>query len=139
MRARTPHGGLRPLQGLGELFRGAPLGVLILCAILFFLGAGLVLGGFYLALARRDAGWMPWVVALVVGPTALYLALHLLRLTSWAWLTAVALVALLGASSLLRALGSPDSPVAPLVELGVEAVCLLYLLRPSVRRAFGWS
>ena len=119
------------------LIRSAPLGVLILCAVLFFLGAGLVLGGLYLAFARRDTGWVAWAMALCTGPVAIYLALHLLRLTSWAWLALVTLVGLLFVSSAVRAFGSPETRVSPMVEMAVEVLCLVYLTRPSVRRSFG--
>lgn len=132
-------GGVRPLQGWAELIRGAPLGVVVVGSLLLFLGAGLVLGGFYLALARPDAGWMPWILALGIGPTALYLALHLLRRTSWAWLALVALLALLAVSSLVRLLNVPGPVLAPLAELSLEALLLVYFARPTVRRAFGWS
>lgn len=117
------------------LIRGAPLGVLILCALLFFVGAGLALGGFYLAIAREEPGWMPWAMSLAVGPTALYLALHLLRRTHWAWSATVALLGLLLASSAVRAVSAPN--FAPAAELAVETTLLLYLTRPRVRRAFG--
>lgn len=125
--------------GWAELIRGAPMGVLILCAILFFIGAGFVLAGFFLAFARADSGWMVWTMALVLGPVVLYLAVHLLLLTSWAWLAMVALLGLLVASSVVRAVGSPDVLLAPLGELVVEALCLYYLARRPTRRAFGWA
>ncbi len=125
--------------GWAELIRSAPLGVLILCALLFFLGAGFVLGGFFLAMARGDTGWMAWVLALAIGPTALYLAVHLLLLTSWSWLAMIALLGLLLASSVVRAVGSPDVVLSPLGEIAVEGVCLLYMARRPTRRAFGWA
>lgn len=131
---RSPAG-----AGWARLIRSAPLGVLILCALLFFLGAGLVLGGIYLAMARSDTGWMPWAMALGIGPTALYLALHLLRLTSWSWLALVTLVGLLLCSSVARALGASEIIVSPLVEVAVEVLCLVYLSRSRIRRAFRWS
>lgn len=124
--------------GWAELIRGAPLGILILCALLFFLGSGLVLGGVYLAIARGDTGWVAWAMALLVGPVALYLALHLLRRTSWAWLAMVALLGLLLCSSVVRLLASPESPLSIAAELLAEILCLVYLVRPPVRAAFGW-
>lgn len=122
-----------------ELIRGAPLGVLIVCSLLFFLGAGFVLGGFYLAMAGSAAGWLPWVMTGVVGPVTLYLALHLLRLTPWSWLALVVLTVLLTGSTLVRLVGSSGSLVSLLVELALETVSLVYLMRPAIRRTFGWS
>lgn len=122
--------------GWGDGIRRAPLGVLVIGVVLFLLGGMLVVGGVYLALARRDTGWFAWLSALLLGPVTVYLALHLVRRTPWAWLTMILLLGLLIASSVVRAVGSP-SPFAPLGELVLEAACLAYLVRAPVRRAFG--
>jgi hypothetical protein len=135
MSDRTTDEGPPADPGWAALIRGAPLGVLILCALLFLLGAGLVLGGFFLAIARENPGWVPWTMSLAIGPTALYLALHLLRRTPWAWSATVGLLGLLLASSAIRAVSSPG--LAPAAELAVEAALLLYLARRPVRQAFG--
>lgn len=135
MSERTTENRPTASAGWAALIRTAPLGVLILCALLYFLGAGLVLGGFYLAIAREEPGWMPWAMSLAVGPTALYLALHLLRRTHWAWSATIVLLGLLLASSAVRTVSSPG--FAPAAELAVEAALLFYLARPSVRSAFG--
>lgn len=124
-------------SGWQALIRSAPLGVLVLSALLFFLGAGLVLAGVYFGIARGDTGWVPWTMALAVGPTALYLALHLLRRTGWAWTALVALFALLLVSSAVRAVSAPGLAVSSAVELALEGLILLYLTRRPVRGAFG--
>lgn len=120
----------------GATIRAAPLGVLVIGAVLFLLGGMLVVGGVYLALARGDTGWFAWACALLLGPVTVYVALHLVRRTHWSWLALVLLLGLLVASSLVRVAGSP-SPVAPLGELVLEVGCLAYLARRDVRRAFG--
>lgn len=130
-------GGTRGWEGWSGVLRRAPLGVTVLGALLFLLGAGLVVGGVFLALSRREAGWVPWAAALLAGPAVIYMALHLLRLSRWAWLTMVLLVMLLLASSLVRVLAAPGELVAPLAEIAVELALLLYLGRAPVRRAFG--
>lgn len=122
--------------GWAESARRAPTGVLILSVLLTLLAAGLVVGGAYLA-AARDAGWTAWVSALGAGPLLLFVSLHLLRLTGWAWRVMIALLALLGLSSLARAFTTAEMPIAPLCELALEVVALAYLLRAPVRHAFG--
>ena len=125
------------LLGSWQRVRRAPFGVLALGAALVLLGAGFMLGGVYLAVSRPAAGWMPWAAALAVGPLLLYVALHLVRLSRWAWLALTALTALLLASALARLLLATRGPFAPLPELLVEAGTLAYLARPAIRRAFG--
>lgn len=120
----------------GHLQR-APVGVLVLGALLFLLGAGLVLGGAYLGISRPDAGLLPWVAALLVGPLLFYASLHLVRLTPWAWLAMVLVLVLLLISSVVRAVVSPQEPLSPLFEGVVEGAVLIYLARPHVRAAFG--
>lgn len=142
MRPRSstvPIEGVRPgpSEKWPDIVRRVPAGVLVLAAVLFLVGSGMVLGGAYLAIARRDAGWMAWSTALILGPAVLYAAFHLLRLTRWIWLAMVMLLGLLLVSSLLRALTSPETPVSPLVEMAAEIGFLVYLHRPAVRRAFG--
>ncbi|HET7321109.1 MAG TPA: hypothetical protein VFI96_01350 [Longimicrobiaceae bacterium] len=119
--------------------RRAPLGVLVLGALLGFLGGAVFVVGSYLALSRREAGWMAWGAALAVGPLLLYMAVQLTRLARWAWLAMVLLLVLLAGSSAVRLVITPDIPMAPLGELAAEGLALLYLLRPHVRRAFGRS
>ena len=58
------------------------------------------------------------------------------RLTHWAWLAMVLVLALLFASSAWRLWVSPPPPVVPLVEMTLELACLAYLSRPRVRGAF---
>lgn len=125
------------LGGSGAWLRRAPLGILVVGFALLLLGAGFVAGGVYLGLARADTGWVAWGGAVVIGPLLFYVAVHLLRLSSWAWLALVGLMALLLASALARFLLAGPHPLAPLLEMCVEIVLLVYLTRPSVRRAFG--
>jgi hypothetical protein len=119
-----------------EVIRRAPTGILVLGTLLFFIGAGFVLGGAYLGLTREDVGWGAWATALLMGPVVVYVALHLVRLTRWAWLSMVLTLALLLISSIARALGSSEIPLAPLLEAVAEIGFLAYLSRPPIRRAF---
>jgi hypothetical protein len=116
--------------------RLVPPGVLVVAGVLGLLGAGLVLSAAYLTLARGGVGWVPVVAGAGAGPVAIYVALHLLRGTHWAWLAVVLVTVLLLASSLWRLVAAPPPPVAPLGEIAVELLALGYLLRPRVRAAF---
>jgi hypothetical protein len=121
----------------GEVFRRAPFGILLVSALLALLGTGFVAGGLYLTLIGRGLGWWALSAALVLGPLVLYVALHLVRLSHWAWLALCALLCLLLASSILRLLATPPPAVSPLGEIVVEVATLLYLFRPRIRRAYG--
>ena len=120
----------------GEMLRRPPAGVLVLAGLLAFLGAGFVVGAAYLALARPDPGWLLLAIGLGAGPLALYVALHLLRLTRWAWLAIVMADALLLASSSWRLLTAPERPAVAIAEIVLELLALVYLSRLRVRRAF---
>jgi hypothetical protein len=119
-----------------ELLRAPPKGVLIISAMLAVLGAGFVLGSAYLAFAHPQVGWLTLATGALAGPLTLYVAVHLLRLTHWAWLALVLLIGLLMLSSIWRLLVSPPPPVAPIAELALEIAALAYLLRKDVRGAF---
>lgn len=123
--------------GWTAAIRRAPLGVLALATFLAFLGAGFLLGGFYLIFAATALGWAGWAMLLLAAPLTLYMALHLVLLTRWAWSAMVFLLLLLLLSSLVRALLSPGVPVAAFAELVLEVLFLGYLLRPRIRTAFG--
>lgn len=116
----------------------APIGVAALAMVLALLGAGLLLGGAYLATVRRELSWIVHASALALGPIVLYFAVQLLRLARWTWLAMILLLVLLAASSAFRASVSGGLPTASVLELVVEAVLLAYLARRPVRRAFGW-
>lgn len=116
--------------------RQAPLGVLVLSTILGLLGAGFVLAGIYLGIARPDIGWRLWLGALAIGPLTFYVAIRLLSLAAWTWSTMVVLLALLLVSSCARAWITPGTPTVPLVEIALELGALAYLATPGVRRAF---
>lgn len=117
--------------------RQAPLGVLVLSTVLGLIGAGFVLGGIYLGVARPDVGWGVWLGTLAIGPLALYVGLRLLSLASWTWLTMILLLGLLLVSSCIRAVLTPGTPTVPLFEIAIEVAALAYLASPGVRRAFG--
>ena len=129
------------LRGRAAVWEGwlrrAPLGVLVLSTILGLLGAGFLLGGIYLGLARPDIGWAVWLGAFAIGPLTLYVGIRLLSLASWTWSTMMMLLALLLASSCVRALLTPGTPTVPLFEIAIEIAALAYLASPGVRRAFG--
>ena len=132
--ATTPRS---PMDGGGwvSALRRVPVGVLLLAGALGVLGAGLVLGAAYVLLARHGVGWVPVLVGAGTGPLAIYVALHLVRLTHWSWQAMVISLALLLVSSCWRLVGSPPPPIAPLAEIAVETAFLVYLFRPHVRAA----
>ena len=117
--------------------RRAPLGVLVLSTTLGLLGGGFILAGAYLGLSRPGVGWAVWVGALLIGPLALFVAVRLLTLTPWTWVTMVLLLGLLLVSSCARFFLTPGFPTVPLVEIVLEVSTLAYLSRLSVRSAFG--
>lgn len=115
--------------------RSTPTGMLVVAVLLGLFGAGLVLGAAYLALARRDVGWVVWASALAVGPLTLYVALHLARRSHWAWLALVMVLVMLLASSAWRLVAAPGLAISPIAEILAELLVLGYLLRPGVRAA----
>ena len=130
------------LKGRGAIWeqqiRSAPLGVLVLSMMLGLLGAGMMVAGVYLGLARPGAGWGVWLGAAAVGPLILFVSFRLLSLASWTWATLVILVVLLLISSCIRAVFTPGMlPAVPLAEIALELLTLFYLVSPTVRRAFG--
>ncbi|HEX6926514.1 MAG TPA: hypothetical protein VF167_13925 [Longimicrobiaceae bacterium] len=120
-----------------QALRRAPLGVVVLGTILGLLGAGSLLGGIYLALARPDIGWRVWLGVLAIGPLSLYVAVRLVSLAAWTWSTMIVLLVLLLISSCARAWITPEIPTVPIFEILIELATLGYLASPSVRRAFG--
>jgi hypothetical protein len=121
---------------LTEVFRRAPIGVLVLGGLLFFVGAGFILSGVFFALSGTAGSWLTWLLMLAVGPLFLYVALQFVLLRRRAWLVIVLLVGLLLLSSLLRSFTAPALPVSPLAEIVVELLTLAYLVRPRVRAEF---
>ena len=119
-----------------ELARETPLGVLVLGGLLAFLGAGFVVGAAYFTIASPEVGWVPILMGVVAGPLAIYVGMHLVRRTHWAWLAMVLVLVLLFASSAWRLWVSPPPPVVPIFEMALELSCLAYLSRPRVRAAF---
>jgi hypothetical protein len=122
--------------GWAQAIRSAPLGVLVLAAVLCFVAAGSVLGGVYLIISAAGMGWAGWMMLLVAAPVTLYMALHLIRRTPWAWSAIMMALLLLLVSSVLRAIFSPGVPVAALGEIAVEGLFLYYLSRERIRSAF---
>ena len=119
-----------------ELLRRPPVGVLVLGGLLAFLGAGFILGAAYFTLAGPELGWTAVLTGVGAGPLALYVAIHLVRLTHWAWLAMVLVLLLLLASSAWRLVVSPPPPTVPVLEIVAELFGLAYLTRPGVRGAF---
>jgi hypothetical protein len=123
-------------RGWIQSIRSAPVGVLILAAVLCFVAAGAILGGIYLVFSATAMGWAGWAMLVVAAPVTLYMALHLIRLTPWAWSTMMMALVLLLVSSLARALFSPGIPIAAFGEVLLELIFLYYLSRERVRVAF---
>lgn len=113
-----------------------PLGILLIAAILMMLGGGSLLGSAFLLLRGDGVGYWAPVASLAFGSAALYLRYCLLRLVEWSWRALLFLLALLFLSSVLRLLAGPTLRVAPLLEIGAELVCAIYLTRPRVRALF---
>jgi hypothetical protein len=128
-----------PSPRLAVRIRHAPFGVLVLAAILATLGAGIVAGGLYLVVTDPALRWWAAVSSLLLGPLVLYVAVELVRLAHWTWLTLVIVGGLLLASSVLRLVLAPGLPRAPLLEVGVTLTALFYITRPAIRRSFGWG
>lgn len=116
--------------------RNAPIGVLALAALLCFVAAGSILGGIYQIASAAEMGWAGWLMLLVAAPVTLYMAIHLIRRTPWAWSAMVMALLLLLLSSILRALFSPGVPLAAFGEIALELLCLGYLSRERIRAAF---
>lgn len=119
-----------------ELLRRPPIGVLVIAGGLGVLGAGLVLGALYVALTRADVRLAALAAGAIAGPLAIYSALHLLRLSHWAWLAMIFVFILLFLSSLWRLVLAPPPATAPIGEMVCEAIAMFYLTRPSIRAAF---
>jgi hypothetical protein len=117
--------------------RGAPLGILLIAAILAVIGIGSVSVGLYLALADGVPSLWAGLIAIVVGPTILYLAYHLLSLTRWAWIALLVVTGLLFVSSLVRIAVTPEFPVVALMEIIAELALAYYLTRGRLRGKFG--
>jgi len=109
--------------------------VLVASAVLALTGVGFVAGAGYLALAR-GVGWVPLAAGLVLGPLTVYVAVHLLRGTHWAWLAVVLLLLLLLASSIWRLTAAEALDTVPIVEIAFEILGLGYLTRRPVRQSF---
>lgn len=112
--------------------------MLVVGALFFFVGGGLVVGGAYLLLTGHLRSPAVWGITLVAGPLAVYAALEFVQMRWWSWVAVVALLVLLIVSALYRAAAARGGvPVAPLAEALLQGMALLYLVRPRVRRAFG--
>jgi hypothetical protein len=120
----------------GAAFRRAPIGVLVIAALLFFVGAGFVIGAVVFALSGGGSGWVAWLSLLGAGPLLVYVALSFVLLRPRSWYIIVTLLGLLCLSSLARAVTAAEAPISPLVELVLQVLSIVYLTRPRVRRAF---
>ena len=125
-----------PLGRISAAIRTTPLGILLVAALFAMIGLGTTVAGFYLMIEWGSLTLWAALVALVIGPTILYLTYHMVRLSEWAWMALVCLAALLLISSVARLVVSP-SPVSPIGEIVVELLLLFYLTRPKVRANFG--
>lgn len=119
-----------------RVFRRAPIGVLVIAALLFFVGAGFVIGAVVFALSGGGGGWVAWLSLLGAGPLLVYVALSFVLLRPRSWYIIVTLLGLLLLSSLARAVAAAEPPISPLFEVVVELSSIVYLTRPRVRRAF---
>lgn len=130
-----------PLPAAGgrwaEIFREAPIGVLVLGFLLLLVGGGLILGGAFFALTGGARSWPVWAALFGAGPLAIHLALHFMHRSGWAWSTVVGMLTLTVVTSALRAVLADVFPVVPLLEIALSLAVLAYLVRPRVRRVFG--
>jgi hypothetical protein len=124
---------------LASRLRRAPLGVLLMSSLFSILGLGSAAGGAYLLLTGGAVSLWAAAIALVIAPTSLYFAYHLAGLAHWAWLALLAMVGLLFVSSVVRVAVTPGLQLHPFLEIAGEAIVAFYLLRPSIRAAFGWA
>jgi hypothetical protein len=136
--ARVAEIGAAVAAGLTERIRRLPLGILLLAALSAILGLGSTLGGLYLVIEGGATIWAV-AVAILAGPTLLYLAYHLMRLAHWTWLALMVLAGLLFASSVVRIAVAPRVPLPALAEIIVQAAVAFYLVRPRIRSRFGWG
>jgi hypothetical protein len=125
------------MEEWAEVFREAPIGVLVLGFLLLLVGAGLILGGAVFAISGGARSWPVWVFLFGAGPLAIHLALHFVYRRGWAWAAVVVMLVLTAVTSAFRAAVAEVFPVVPLVEIGVSLAVIAYLLRPRVRAAFG--
>jgi hypothetical protein len=123
-------------MSLQTAFARAPTGVLVIGTLLLLFGAGLILAAAVLLFSGRPVGWLLWSGLLASGPLAMYLALSFIHGRRWAWVTVTSILVLLLVSALVRALTSPEIPVAPFGEIVVSLGSLVYLTRAHVRRGF---
>jgi hypothetical protein len=114
-----------------------PLGVLLIAALFAILSAGSLLGGLYLLFLDGSIGAWAAVMALLAAPLSLYFAMRLTSLAPWTWMALVVLIWFLFLSSVLRFVATPGLVIAQLGEIVLEVSAAYYLLRPSVRAAFG--
>jgi hypothetical protein len=120
-----------------EVFRRAPIGVLVLGFMLLLIGGGLILGGALFVFSGRPSAWPVWIILFGAGPLAIYLALQFISGQGWAWTTVIAMLVLVLISSGVRAIRAEVLPVVPFAEILVSLAVLAYLARPRVRQAFG--
>jgi hypothetical protein len=128
---------LRARDEWAEVFRTAPIGVLVIGFLLLVIGLGFLLGGTVYVVSGRGAGWPIWLMLFGAGPLVIYVAVHFVSRQGWAWITIVAMLFLILLSAALRAATASVFPVMPLAEILLCAAAIAYLLRPRVRGAFG--
>jgi hypothetical protein len=123
-------------EAWADVFREAPIGVLVLGFLLLVVGGGLIVGGAVFALAGGARSWPVWVVLFGAGPLAIYLALNFVYRRSWAWSAVIAMLVLTALTSTYRAFSADVFPAVPILEIVISLGTITYLVRPHVRRAF---
>jgi len=108
-----------------------------MAAVFAMIAVASIVGGGWLVLFGASGSVWAGALAVVAGPGILYLCIHLVRRTRWAWSAVLVLVVLLLGSSLVRLAVTPSLQVAVLAEIAVELALAYYLTRPEVRGAFG--
>jgi hypothetical protein len=119
--------------------RRAPLGVLLISAMLVIGGVGSLVAGGYLLLREGSLSTWAGATSIVIGPAILYFAYELVRLARWTWLALAVLLVLLFLSSIVRAIVSPGVPTAALLEVVLEIVAAAYISRRTIRTTYGWT
>ena len=119
-----------------QRLRETPTGILLISAFLVVLGFGSLFGGLWVVMSQGDISYWAIATGVIGGPALFYLAYNLIHFARWTWMTLIALIVLMAASSVLRLLVDPGMGIAPTGELLVEAIAAYYLTRPSIRRRF---
>jgi hypothetical protein len=124
-----------------------PAGVTVLAILVAIAGAGAlalgivsIIGAGATWLGKGDTSALPATVTgvfyLAVAAVTLFVAWALMNLRPWAWMLAVAVVAVQLAGHLVSALGQDLGWLQAILASIVPILVLFYLFRPNVRAAF---